>query len=113
MRSGFRTKTVTSCPLARASATTSFPVPPVAPITRSFTVGHLSMHSRDLAPARYTSPVPHGNRTAVIFYSILWIVYSGFVVCAATLPFRFTNDEQIILMKIAHVSPDPLADTWA
>ena len=35
------------------------------------------------------------------------------MVAAATAPFRFTDDTQIVLMKIAHVSPYPFADTWA
>jgi len=35
------------------------------------------------------------------------------MVYAATAPFNFTDDTQIVLMKIAHVSPDPFADTWA
>lgn len=42
----------------------------------------------------------------------LWIGYSAFVVWATTMPFRFTTDEQIVLMKIAHVSPNPLTDPW-
>ena len=35
------------------------------------------------------------------------------MVYAATAPFNFTDDAQIVLMKIAHVSPDPFRDTWA
>ena len=57
--------------------------------------------------------MPRGDHTTTVVCSTLWIVFSVFVICAATIPFRFTDDEQIVLMKIAHVSPDPLADTWA
>jgi len=57
--------------------------------------------------------VPFGDRSATVVLSLLWIVLSGLMVSAATAPFRFTDDAQIVLMKIAHVSPDPFADTWA
>lgn len=57
--------------------------------------------------------MPRGDRTALVVFGILWIVVSAFVIYAATIPFRFTDDEQIVLMKIAHLSADPLADTWA
>jgi len=38
---------------------------------------------------------------------------SGLMLYAATAPFNFTDDTQIVLMKIAHISPFPFADTWA
>ena len=54
-----------------------------------------------------------GDRRFVLGLSLFWIVLSILMVLAATAPFRFTDDTQIVLMKIAHVSPHPLADTWA
>jgi VanZ family protein len=57
--------------------------------------------------------VPPRDRTATLVLSILWMVLAGLMVRAATSPFHFTDDEQIVLTKIAHVSPDPLVDTWA
>ena len=57
--------------------------------------------------------MPPADRPAAVILSIVWIALAGLMVYAATSPFRFTDDEQIVRMKIAHVSPDPLEDTWA
>ena len=57
--------------------------------------------------------MPRADRTATVVFGVLWLVYAGVIIYAATMPFRFTDDQQIVQMKLEHISPDPLADTWA
>ena len=45
-------------------------------------------------------------------YQAGWLAYSMVIVCVTTLPFQFTMDAQIVQMKLAHVSPNPLFDPW-
>lgn len=42
--------------------------------------------------------------------ALAWVLSAVAIVVVTTAPFEFSADEQIILMKIAHVSPNPLAD---
>jgi VanZ family protein len=46
------------------------------------------------------------------FMGAAWIAYMVVILYATTAPFQFTRDPQIVAMKIAHVSRNPLFDPW-
>jgi glycopeptide antibiotics resistance protein len=39
---------------------------------------------------------------------ILWLLASLLIICAATFPFHFTTDRDILAVHLAHISPNPL-----
>jgi len=56
--------------------------------------------------------VPSIARIPPLLALLLWAAWGiGFLILV-TAPFQFTRDQQIVDMKIAHVSPDIFVDTW-
>ena len=52
------------------------------------------------------------RRSVTVIYRVLWVAYILAIGLGTTAPFRFTTDDQIVSMKIAHVSPNIFVNTW-